>query len=71
MNRRYERALTVLTSNKGFEECGDILGDEVMGGRAHRPGRAPLPSRQGGVTAVARAEHTEHAARAERTIAQS
>jgi DNA replication protein DnaC len=30
MNRRYERASTVLTSNKGFEEWGDILGDEVM-----------------------------------------
>ena len=30
MNRRYERASTVLTSNKGFEEWGQILGDEVM-----------------------------------------
>src|SRR5205823_13625467 len=30
MNRRYERASTVLTSNKGFEEWGDILGDDVM-----------------------------------------
>ena len=30
MNRRYERASTVLTSNKGFEEWGDVLGDEVM-----------------------------------------
>jgi DNA replication protein DnaC len=30
MNRRYERASTVLTSNKGFEEWGEILGDEVM-----------------------------------------
>jgi DNA replication protein DnaC len=30
MNRRYERASTVLTSNKGFEECGEVLGDEVM-----------------------------------------
>ena len=26
----YERASTVLTSNKGFEEWGQILGDEVM-----------------------------------------
>ena len=26
----YERASTVLTSNKGFEEWGTILGDEVM-----------------------------------------
>ena len=30
MNRRYERASTVLTSNKGFEEWGEIFGDEVM-----------------------------------------
>ena len=30
INRRDERASTVLTSNKGFEEWGQILGDEVM-----------------------------------------
>jgi len=30
MTRRYERASTVLTSNKGFEEWGTIFGDEVM-----------------------------------------
>jgi DNA replication protein DnaC len=30
INRRYERASTVLTSNKGFEDWGEILGDEVM-----------------------------------------
>ena len=30
INRRYERVSTVLTSNKGFEEWGQILGDEVM-----------------------------------------
>ena len=30
INERYERASTVLTSNKGFEEWGTILGDEVM-----------------------------------------
>ena len=30
MNRRYERASTVLTSNKVFEEWGEVLGDEVM-----------------------------------------
>src|SRR3989442_13738265 len=30
MSRRYEHASTVLTSNKGFEEWGDVLGDEVM-----------------------------------------
>jgi len=30
MNRRYEHASTVLTSNKGFEEWGTVFGDEVM-----------------------------------------
>jgi DNA replication protein DnaC len=30
MSRRYERASTVLTSNKSFEEWGEVLGDEVM-----------------------------------------
>jgi DNA replication protein DnaC len=30
ISRRYERAFTVMTSNKGFEEWGEVLGDEVM-----------------------------------------
>jgi DNA replication protein DnaC len=30
MTRRYEHGSTVLTSNKSFEEWGDIFGDEVM-----------------------------------------
>ena len=30
INARYEHASTVLTSNKGFEDWGEILGDEVM-----------------------------------------
>ena len=30
MSRRYETASTVLTSNKSFEEWGEIFGDEVM-----------------------------------------
>jgi len=30
MSRRYEHAATVLTSNKGFEEWGDVFGDDVM-----------------------------------------
>jgi DNA replication protein DnaC len=30
INVRYEHASTVLTSNKGFEEWGEILSDEVM-----------------------------------------
>ena len=32
MSRRYETASTVLTSNKGFEEWGDLFGDDVMAG---------------------------------------
>jgi DNA replication protein DnaC len=30
MTRRYERASTILTSNKGVEEWGHVFGDEVM-----------------------------------------
>ena len=30
VNARHERTSTVLTSNKGFEDWGSILGDEVM-----------------------------------------
>jgi DNA replication protein DnaC len=30
MSRRYEHASTVLTSNKGFEDWGEVFGDEVM-----------------------------------------
>ncbi len=30
INRRYQHASTVLTSNKGFEQWGEILHDEVM-----------------------------------------
>ena len=30
INARHERASTVLTSIKGFEEWGSVLGDEVM-----------------------------------------
>ena len=30
MARRYERASTILTSNKTFEAWGEIFGDEVM-----------------------------------------
>jgi len=30
VNARHERGSTVLTSNKGFEEWGGVLGDEVM-----------------------------------------
>jgi DNA replication protein DnaC len=30
MSRRYERAATILTSNKSFEEWGEVFGDDVM-----------------------------------------
>jgi DNA replication protein DnaC len=30
MSRRYERASTVLTSNKSFDEWGEVFGDHVM-----------------------------------------
>ncbi len=30
LTRRYEHASTVLTSNKGFEDWGEIFGDDVM-----------------------------------------
>jgi DNA replication protein DnaC len=30
MTRRYETASSVLTSNKGFEDWGEIFGDDVM-----------------------------------------
>ena len=30
LSRRYEAASTILTSNKGFEDWGDIFGDDVM-----------------------------------------
>ena len=30
INARHERASTVLTSNKGFEDWGGVLGDELM-----------------------------------------
>jgi DNA replication protein DnaC len=30
LTRRYEHASTILTSNKGFEDWGEIFGDEIM-----------------------------------------
>ena len=44
VNRRYEHASTVVTSNKGFEQWGEILHDE--GRRAAGPAAPPLPHRQ-------------------------
>ncbi len=46
ISRRYERASTVLTSNKSFEEWGEILGDEVMAAALIDRISAPLPPRQ-------------------------
>ena len=46
INARHERASTVLTSNKGFEEWGHVLGDEVMAAALIGPAAAPLPHRQ-------------------------
>lgn len=43
--RRYEHASTILTSNKGFEDWGEIFGDDVMAAalvdRGGSPGEAP------------------------------
>src|SRR2546430_14648779 len=44
MSRRYEHASTVLTSNKGFEEWGEVLGDDVMAA-ALKIGRASCRER--------------------------
>ena len=46
VNRRYERASTVLTSNKGFEEWGPDPGGRGDGGGAAGPGPAPVLHRQ-------------------------
>ena len=46
INRRYGHASTVLTSNKGFEEWGRILGDEGDGRRPSGPAPAPVPHHQ-------------------------
>ena len=46
INARHERASTVLTSNKGFEEWGHVLGDEVMAAALIDRPAAPLPHRQ-------------------------
>jgi hypothetical protein len=43
MKRRYEHASTVLTSNKGFEEWGDIFGDDVMAAALIESPRPSLP----------------------------
>jgi DNA replication protein DnaC len=32
MSRRYEHASTILTSNKSFEEWGNVFSDDVMAG---------------------------------------
>ena len=53
INARHERASTVLTSNKGFEEWGNVLGDEVMAAALIDRLLPPLPHRQtSGATAT-------------------
>ena len=32
MSRRYETGATILTNNKGFDEWGEVFGDDVMAG---------------------------------------
>ena len=46
INARHERASTVLTSNKGFEDWGWRARRRGHGGGSHRPSCAPLPHRQ-------------------------
>ena len=46
MSRRYEHASTVLTSNKAFDEWGEIFGDESDGRGADRSAGPSLPHRQ-------------------------
>ena len=46
VNARYERASTVLTSNKGFEHLGRDPARRGDGGRPARPAAPPVPHRQ-------------------------
>jgi DNA replication protein DnaC len=39
--RRYERGSIIVTSNRGFEAWGEILGDAMVGRRAHRSSHPP------------------------------
>ena len=52
MARRYETASTVLTSNKPFDEWGEIFGDDLMAGGADRPPAPPLPLERGDLLLV-------------------
>ncbi|MBK6424597.1 MAG: ATP-binding protein [Gemmatimonadetes bacterium] len=45
LSRRYEHASTILTSNKGFEDWGEISG-MTSWRPPRRPPRPPLPHRQ-------------------------
>ena len=36
-SRRYEHASTIVTSDKGFEDWGEIFGDDVMAALVDRP----------------------------------
>src|SRR5215204_2771169 len=39
--RRYERGSIIVTSNRGFEAWGEILGDAMVAAATHRPPRPP------------------------------
>ena len=54
MTRRYERASTVLASNKGFEEWGEVFGDEVMAAASSIASCTTLASSRFAATAIAR-----------------
>ena len=46
VSARYERGSIILTSNKGFAEWGELLGDTVIRHRHPRPAAAPQPRPQ-------------------------
>ena len=41
LSRRHEHAATVLTSNKGVEDWGEIFGDDVMAAAIDREPQVP------------------------------
>ncbi len=61
--RRYERGSIIVTSNRGFEAWGEILGDRDGRRRADRPPRPPRTDRhaQGQELPPARAGHRDRA----------
>jgi len=41
VSRRYERGSIIVTSNRGFEQWGEILGDAMVAAALNRPARPP------------------------------